>query len=187
MIEKRRRDRINRSLNILKQLIIDSKRYPISNYNKRFEKADILEITVKYLESLVLEERRIYQQGFDDYLDGEKLLQEKQGKIMSVNLSTLHAELNEIKNRMATSGGGDSDGHYSADEQQQQHYFNDHQHRSGSISGYQSDNNNIFSESTAMMMMMNNNQKSSGVIQHTRNYLENKPELSSAAAAAVTD
>ncbi|KAH9416572.1 hypothetical protein DERP_009935 [Dermatophagoides pteronyssinus] len=162
MIEKRRRDRINRSLNILKQLIIDSKRYPISNYNKRFEKADILEITVKYLESLVLEERRIYQQGFDDCknlftklineyfmfqanndkdgyhyssfmiiieklmkqldLDGEKLLQEKQGKIMSVNLSTLHAELNEIKNRMATSGGGggggDSDGHYSADEQQ---------------------------------------------------------------------
>ncbi|KAF7495155.1 Protein deadpan [Sarcoptes scabiei] len=67
MIEKRRRDRINRCLNLLKELIIDSKRYPISNYNKsRFEKADILEITVKYLESLALEERRIYHQGFDD-------------------------------------------------------------------------------------------------------------------------
>ena len=31
----------------------------------RFEKADILEITVKYLEALQLEERRIYLQGFD--------------------------------------------------------------------------------------------------------------------------
>ena len=34
MIEKRRRDRINRSLSTLKQLIIDSKRYPISNVSQ---------------------------------------------------------------------------------------------------------------------------------------------------------
>lgn len=34
MIEKRRRDRINRCLSLLKEIIIDSKRYPVANVSK---------------------------------------------------------------------------------------------------------------------------------------------------------
>ncbi|XP_017486260.1 PREDICTED: enhancer of split m7 protein-like, partial [Rhagoletis zephyria] len=66
LIEKRRRDRINRCLRLLKELVIDSKRFPVANLNKsRFEKADILEITVKYLMTIQQEERRAFQMGFN--------------------------------------------------------------------------------------------------------------------------
>ncbi|KAK3750172.1 hypothetical protein QZH41_015399, partial [Actinostola sp. cb2023] len=47
-MEKLRRARINESLNELKSLVLDAMKKDVSRYSK-MEKADILEMTVKYL------------------------------------------------------------------------------------------------------------------------------------------
>lgn len=51
LMEKRRRARINQSLTELKSLILDAVKKDSSRHNK-LEKADILEMTVKYLQNL---------------------------------------------------------------------------------------------------------------------------------------
>ena len=50
-MEKRRRDRINKSLNELKTILIDALRRDQNSCSK-LEKADILEMTVAYLQSI---------------------------------------------------------------------------------------------------------------------------------------
>ena len=50
-MEKRRRARINECLGELKQLLMDSLKKDGSGYSK-LEKADILELTVKYLRNV---------------------------------------------------------------------------------------------------------------------------------------
>lgn len=51
IMEKRRRERINRSLEELKRLVLEAQNRDSSRYTK-LEKADILEMTVRYLRSL---------------------------------------------------------------------------------------------------------------------------------------
>ena len=51
LMEKRRRDRINKSLNELKAILIDALRRDQNSCSK-LEKADILEMTVSYLQSI---------------------------------------------------------------------------------------------------------------------------------------
>ena len=51
LMEKRRRDRINKSLNELKAILIDALRRDQNSCSK-LEKADILEMTVAYLQSI---------------------------------------------------------------------------------------------------------------------------------------
>ena len=51
LMEKRRRDRINKSLNDLKVILIDALRRDQNSCSK-LEKADILEMTVAYLQSI---------------------------------------------------------------------------------------------------------------------------------------
>nr|AGS55439.1 hairy enhancer of split 5 [Platynereis dumerilii] len=51
LMEKRRRARINESLNMLKTLVLDALKRDTSRYSK-LEKADILEMTVKHLRSV---------------------------------------------------------------------------------------------------------------------------------------
>jgi hypothetical protein len=51
LMEKRRRDRINKSLNDLKAILIDALRRDQNSCSK-LEKADILEMTVSYLQSI---------------------------------------------------------------------------------------------------------------------------------------
>lgn len=51
LMERRRRARINESLNELKSLVLTSLNKDHSKFNK-MEKADVLELTVSYLKSL---------------------------------------------------------------------------------------------------------------------------------------
>ncbi|EDO35136.1 predicted protein, partial [Nematostella vectensis] len=51
VMEKRRRERINRSLEELKRLVLEAQHRDCSRYTK-LEKADILEMTVKHLRTL---------------------------------------------------------------------------------------------------------------------------------------
>lgn len=55
-MERRRRARINESLNELKSLVLSSLNKDHSKFNK-MEKADVLELTVNYLKSLNSNER----------------------------------------------------------------------------------------------------------------------------------
>jgi len=52
MMEKRRRARINQCLMQLKEMVIDSGKQNIQNSKSKLEKADILELTVKYVQQL---------------------------------------------------------------------------------------------------------------------------------------
>ena len=56
-MERRRRARINESLNELKSLVLSSLNKDHSKFNK-MEKADVLELTVNYLKSLNANEQR---------------------------------------------------------------------------------------------------------------------------------
>ena len=58
LMEKRRRDRINKSLNDLKMILIDALRRDQNSCSK-LEKADILEMAVSYLQSIQTTVRRI--------------------------------------------------------------------------------------------------------------------------------
>merc|ERR1711917_104352 len=51
LMEKRRRERINRSLNDLKSILLEALRRDATCHSK-LEKADILEMTVRYLRSI---------------------------------------------------------------------------------------------------------------------------------------
>ncbi|XP_054160031.1 transcription factor HES-1-like [Oppia nitens] len=52
MMEKRRRARINQCLMQLKEMVIDSGKQNLQNSKSKLEKADILELTVKYVQQL---------------------------------------------------------------------------------------------------------------------------------------
>ncbi|TMS39263.1 hypothetical protein L596_005814 [Steinernema carpocapsae] len=52
LMEKRRRARINRCLNELKQIIMDKSRQQSATSHTKWEKADILEMTLGYIKSL---------------------------------------------------------------------------------------------------------------------------------------
>lgn len=58
IMEKRRRERINRSLEELKRLVLEAQNRDSSRYTK-LEKADILEMTVRYLRSLRHQQRAV--------------------------------------------------------------------------------------------------------------------------------
>lgn len=58
IMEKRRRERINRSLEELKRLVLEAQNRDSSRYTK-LEKADILEMTVRYLRSLRHHQRAV--------------------------------------------------------------------------------------------------------------------------------
>ncbi|KAL9959848.1 hypothetical protein ACROYT_G033209 [Oculina patagonica] len=65
LMEKMRRARINDSLNELKSLVLEAMKKDVSRYSK-MEKADILEMTVKYLRSLNAERPLHLKQHQDD-------------------------------------------------------------------------------------------------------------------------
>lgn len=52
MMEKKRRARINESLDNLKQILMECDPHSVNKKNAKLEKADILEMTVRYLQSL---------------------------------------------------------------------------------------------------------------------------------------
>lgn len=52
MMEKKRRARINESLDNLKQILLECDPESINKKNAKLEKADILEITVRYLQNM---------------------------------------------------------------------------------------------------------------------------------------
>lgn len=52
MMEKKRRARINESLENLKQILLECDPESVNKKNSKLEKADILEMTVKYLQSV---------------------------------------------------------------------------------------------------------------------------------------
>ncbi|XP_059178775.1 protein hairy-like [Physella acuta] len=73
LMEKRRRARINDSLSQLKSLVIQSSKKDSSQFNK-LEKADILELTVKYLRNLQSQQQQQQQMtpaGSDPSLAGK--------------------------------------------------------------------------------------------------------------------
>ncbi len=55
-MERRRRARINESLNELKSLVLSSMNKDHTKFNK-MEKADVLELTVNYLKTLEVKEK----------------------------------------------------------------------------------------------------------------------------------
>lgn len=65
LMEKMRRARINDSLNELKTLVLEAMKKDVSRYSK-MEKADILEMTVKYLRSLNTERTLHIKQHQED-------------------------------------------------------------------------------------------------------------------------
>lgn len=52
MMEKKRRARINESLDNLKQILMECDPESVNKKNAKLEKADILEMTVRYLQSM---------------------------------------------------------------------------------------------------------------------------------------
>ncbi|CAG2112405.1 unnamed protein product [Medioppia subpectinata] len=75
LIEKRRRARINLCLTQLKEMIIDSGRHNIQNPKCKYEKADILELTVEYLQNMHFKQqmdknvsKQSFNAGFDECL-----------------------------------------------------------------------------------------------------------------------
>lgn len=52
MMEKKRRARINESLDNLKQILLECDPESVNKKNAKLEKADILEMTVRYLQNL---------------------------------------------------------------------------------------------------------------------------------------
>ncbi|XP_054159456.1 transcription factor HES-4-B-like [Oppia nitens] len=75
LIEKRRRARINLCLMQLKEMVIDSGRHYIQNPKCKYEKADILELTVEYLQNMHFkqktetnETKQSFNAGFNECL-----------------------------------------------------------------------------------------------------------------------
>uniref|UniRef100_A0A2C9K2F9 BHLH domain-containing protein n=1 Tax=Biomphalaria glabrata TaxID=6526 RepID=A0A2C9K2F9_BIOGL len=70
LMEKRRRARINDSLSQLKSLVIQSSKKDSSQFNK-LEKADILELTVKYLRNLQSQQQEQISSNSEQSLGGK--------------------------------------------------------------------------------------------------------------------
>ncbi|EDO43262.1 predicted protein [Nematostella vectensis] len=98
LMEKLRRDRINNSLNEMKLLVLESLNKDVSRYSK-MEKADILEMTVKFLKEVNRQDSATNgAQSWSDYKAGYN----RRGVEVMPNISTTNTPTGDLTGKFYT-------------------------------------------------------------------------------------